>query len=124
MAKMQQARTDYGTKGETGEREPKGAAAADRGQRKVAVPVADSQKGTEGYTREKYPANAKASDSGGERKAKMAGGVGMGKADDLGQRSDSHAGRPDGRVGEFNHGKNDSVVYKHQRHKLGFTHKG
>ena len=124
MAKMNQYKTDYGTKGESGEKEPKGAAAADRGQKKVSVPIADREKGQEGYTREREPAGAKGKDSTGERREKIEGGVGQGKADALTGRKASHAGAHDGRTGEMNSGKQEGVIYRHQRGKMGFTHKG
>jgi hypothetical protein len=124
MANMRQYKTYYGTKGESGEREPKGAAAADRGQKKVGVPIADREKAPEGLSGERSPAGAKARDSSGERKEKLEGGVGQGKADALTGRTGSHAGKHDGRTGEFNAGKQESVVYRHKRGQMGFTYKG
>ena len=113
----------YGTRHESGEREPKGVRASDTsGERHVGVPKEDRMGGHKGASGEHEPKGAKASDSGGERHGGINGGVGMGKADDHGRGSDH--GKHDGRTGEFNTGKRESSVYSHQRHKMGFTHKG
>ena len=101
--------------GMSGEREPKGATASDTsGERKVGVPKADREHGAEGDSGERSPA-AKASDSSGERRARIVGGVGMGKADSIGARDSSHMGKQDGRTGEFNTGRTDKVVYSRKR---------
>ena len=54
-----------------------------------------------GVSGEKVPKGVLASDTSGERKAPIKGGVGMGKADGLGLREASHAGKYDGRLGEL-----------------------
>lgn len=86
---MKQPRTDYGISGETGEREPRRADAADkRGERRerlkggVAVGEAD----------------------------RMGVQYGVG-------RPEHHMGKHDGRLGEFNDGKMDEgrVAYEHER---------
>lgn len=71
--------------------------------------------GTRGETGEQIPASTKASDSSGERKVGIKGGVGMGKADSIGERESSHLGKHDGRLGEMKGHKGESVVYNHKR---------
>ena len=88
MAKLNQPGTDYGTKGETGEKLRKGVTS---------------------------------SDMTGQRKAPLNGGVGMGKADKLGNmegaagRAASDMGKQEGHCGEFNSGKSESTCYDHKR---------
>ena len=89
MAKMEQPKTDYGTRGETGEKLPKGATSSGK--------------------------------SAG-RKETLKAGVGMGKSDKSGQmegasgRTAAHMGKHDGRLGEFNDGKQgEREVYSHKR---------
>lgn len=107
--------TSYGSKGESGEREPKGATSSDtRGERHTGTPKADREHGAEGDSGEHAP-GSKASDSSGERHAKIVGGVGMGKADSIGAREASHMGKHDGRTGEFNTGKTSATVYSRKR---------
>jgi|ERR1700756_5048714 len=116
-------KTYYGSRHESGEREPKGVTASDTGaERHTKVPKEDRESGHRGESGEHEPKAVKASDSGGERHGSIVGGVGMGKADDHGRGADG--GKHDGRTGEFNTGRHESHVYSHQRHKLGFTHKG
>lgn len=84
---MRQPGTDYGERGETGEKEPKGATASDTsGERKGAI------KGGVGI--------GKADKTGSQEN-----GVGRGSF-----------GAHDGRLGEFKGGnKGESVVYTHKR---------
>jgi hypothetical protein len=126
-SKMSQSGTDYGTRGETGERAPKGAAAADKsstgrgssgpkmaGSTGSSMRQAGTDYGTKGETGEKTPGDAKASDGGGERRASMAGGVGMGQADAIVGRDASHLGKQDGRQGELKEGRHsEGHFYKH-----------
>ena len=51
----------------------------------------------------------------GERKAKLVGGVAMGKADGIGMRDASHLGKNDGMCGEMKGGSSEKVVYDHKR---------
>ena len=113
--KMQQDRTDYGTRGESGERIPAKAKASDTsGERRVSVPRADRESGTRGESGESMP-KAKASDATGERRVGITGGVGMGKADATGRESDH--GKFDGHVGESNTGRqgDSKTVYRHTK---------
>ena len=68
-----------------------------------------------GVSGEKVPKGVLASDTSGERKAPIKGGVGMGKADGLGLREASHAGKYDGRLGELKGGAREHVAYDHKR---------
>ena len=68
-----------------------------------------------GQTGEKLPKGVNASDASGERKQTIKGGVAEGKADGLGLREASHAGKIDGRLGECKGGRKESVVYEHKR---------
>jgi hypothetical protein len=63
----------------------------------------------------KAPAGATSSDTTGERKAKLVGGVAMGKADGMGSRDASHMGKVDGMLGEMKGGSSESVCYDHKR---------
>jgi hypothetical protein len=116
MAAMKQSGTDYGSRHESGEHEPKGVKASDTsGERKDRVPKADSEKGTKGESGEREPKGDKASDSSGERKVRLEGGVGMGKADSIGAREAGHMGKQDGLVGELNTGTKEGHFYHHKR---------
>ena len=75
----------------------------------------DAEKFTPGVSGEKIPKGALSSDTTGERKMAIKGGVGMGKADGLGLREASHAGKFDGRLGELKGGAREKVVYDHKR---------
>jgi len=68
-----------------------------------------------GQTGEKLPKGATASDTSGERKQKLVGGVAMGKADALGLRPMSHAGKFDGKLGELKGGSKEHDCYSHER---------
>jgi hypothetical protein len=113
---MKQPHTDFGYRGETGEKEPKGASSSDTsGERKVKVPREDREAGKPGESGEHEPKGAKASDSGGERKVRIMGGVGQGKADSIGAREGSHLGKHDGRTGEMNTGRKEGHFYHHAK---------
>ena len=60
-------------------------------------------------------AGATSSDTTGERKAKLVGGVAIGKADGIGSRDASHMGKVDGMLGEMKGGSSESVCYDHKR---------
>ena len=64
----------------------------------------DKEKFTPGRTGEKVPMGALSSDTSGERKAKIVGGVGMGKED-----------KTAGMEGEFNTGRTSGICYEHKR---------
>jgi hypothetical protein len=114
--KMSQEGTTRGLKSESGEREPKGATSSDTsGERKVSVPMADRVHGAKGITGEKIPESSSAADKTGERRESITGGVGMGQHDRLAGREASHAGKHDGRTGEFNSGRMEGSVYDHKR---------
>jgi len=68
-----------------------------------------------GMSGEKLPKGVNASDMSGERKMKLVGGVGMGKADGMGLREMSHAGKFDGTLGELKGGSKEHVAYEHKR---------
>lgn len=121
--KMNQKGADYGSKGESGERDPKGASRADtRGEKRVKTPMADKEKssvsarkGSEsGETGERIP-DAGKRDRPDEKHESMTGGVGMGIKDGLGARSGGDAGKHDGRTGEMNSGRSSGTVYTHKR---------
>jgi len=76
----------------------------------------DSEKFKTGMSGEKVPSGALSSDTSGERKMSLKGGVGMGKADGLGMREASHAGKIDGRLGEMKGGSSESTCYDHKRY--------
>jgi hypothetical protein len=98
------------------EKSPKGVSASDRtGEKMGSEKGVNSTKGVPSVTGAKAPAGATASDASGERKAKLVGGVGMGKADSMGDREDGHMGRNDGRLGEFKGGSREHVAYAHDR---------
>jgi hypothetical protein len=63
----------------------------------------DSSKGAKGATGEKLPKGATASDMTGERKAKLVGGVAMGKEDATGADK------------KFDGGRSSGVCYTHTR---------
>lgn len=75
----------------------------------------DSEKFKSGVSGEKMPKGVLSSDTSGERKMPIKGGVGMGKADGIGMREASHAGKMDGRCGEMNTGSKEHVAYEHKR---------
>ena len=98
------------------EKMPKGVAASDRsGEKMGSEKGPNSTKGTPGMTGEKMPKGVNASDMSGERKAKLVGGVGMGKADTIGMRDNSHMGKNDGMLGECKGGSREHIVYEHSR---------
>ena len=69
-----------------------------------------------GASGEKMPKGVLASDTSGEKKkVAVKGGVGMGKADGLGLREASHAGKYDGRLGELKGGAKEHECYSHKR---------
>jgi hypothetical protein len=68
-----------------------------------------------GASGEKVPKGVLASDTSGERKMALKGGVAMGKADGLGLREKSHAGKIDGRLGEMKGGSKEHDCYSHER---------
>ena len=68
-----------------------------------------------GASGEKMPKGVLASDTSGERKMSLKGGVAMGKADGLGCREASHAGKIDGRLGEMKGGSKEHECYAHER---------
>ncbi len=108
---MNQAGTDKGTRGETGERSPKGVTASDRTGQKSS---GGAEKSYPSQTGAKAPGGVKASDGGGERRASMTGGVGMGQADSMTGRDASHMGKNDGRTGELKEGRHsEGHFYKH-----------
>ena len=86
------------------------------GEKKVHVSKVDREyggvKSTTGAT---PPKGATASDTSGERKRPIEGGVGMGKADGIGERDGSHMGKNDGLLGEMKGGSSESTVYEHKR---------
>ena len=97
------------------EKLPKGAKDGDvTGEKKVGVSKVDS-KPEPSTTGAKAPKGADASDRSGERKTPIAGGVGMGKADGIGERDGSHMGKNDGRLGEFKGKVTEKVIYDHKR---------
>ena len=75
----------------------------------------DAERFKSGVSGEKVPKGALSSDTSGERKMAIKGGVGMGKADGMGLREASHAGKIDGRCGEMNTGSREHVAYEHSR---------
>ena len=89
MAKMNQPKTDYSTRGETGEKLPKGAVSSDKSVgKKEAIKNGVSVGGE--------------ADKTGSRR----GAVG---------RPDGHMGKHDAFVGEFNSGKSEGTHYEHER---------
>ena len=96
---------------------PKGVTSSDRtGQKKVGVSKVDREYGgVPSTTGAKTPKGATSSDTSGERRTAIAGGVGMGKADGIGERDGSHMGKHDGRLGEFKGHMGEKVVYDHKR---------
>ena len=115
---MKQAKTDYGTRGETGERTPRHATASDTGgERRDKVPVADKERPkAAGETGERSPKGDKSSDGSGERRVSLEGGVGMGMADGIGKRPSSHLGKNDGVLGEVKGSVSERVFHEHVRH--------
>ena len=106
----------YSTRAESGEKLPKGAKSSDRtGEKMGSEKGPNSLKGVPSVTGAKAPMGATSSDMSGERKAKLVGGVGMGKMDGIGSREMSHMGKNDGRTGEFNTGSKEHDCYNHER---------
>ena len=98
------------------EKEPKGAKSSDRtGEKMGSEKGSNSLKGVPSVTGAKAPAGATSSDTSGERKAKLVGGVAMGKADSIGSRDASHLGKNDGMCGEMKGGSREHVAYEHSR---------
>jgi len=98
------------------EKEPKGVTSSDMtGMKKVSVPKEDKETYKTGMSGEKAPKGALSSDTSGERKRPIMGGVGMGKADGIGEREASHMGHHDGRLGEMKGGTSEATVYEHKR---------
>ena len=97
--------------------EPKGVKSSDRsGEKKIVASKVDREMGgVPSTTGAKAPKAALSSDTTGERKAPIAGGVGMGKADGIGARDGSHMGKHDGRLGEMKGGSSEKVIYDHKR---------
>ena len=87
MAKMEQTGTDYGTRGESGEKEPKSAQSAD----------------TSGEKREGIKNGVGMGKA--DRTGLMEHGVGR-----------SGVGQPEGRTGEFNTGSAEKDCYNHKRY--------
>lgn len=113
---MSQDRSDYGMKGETGEKIPSRATSTDStGERKVKVPMQDKMTGNPSESGAKAPAGAKGNDATGERKVNIMGGVGQGMHDRLTGRDGGEAGRTDGHTGELNTGKKESNFYRHKK---------
>ena len=77
--------------------------------------IMDSEKGTKSETGEKLPKGAAKADMSGERKSALKNGIGMGKMDSLGMRPMSHAGKFEGKQGEFNEGSKEHIAYEHKR---------
>ena len=96
---------------------PKAAKSSDMsGQKKIHVSKVDREgDGVPSTTGAKAPKAALSSDTGGERKAAIIGGVGMGKADSIGERESSHMGKNDGRLGELKGYMGEKVIYDHKR---------
>jgi len=98
------------------EKEPKGVTSSDMtGMKKVSVPKEDKETFKTGMSGEKAPKGALSSDTSGERKRPIMGGVGMGKADGIGEREASHMGHHDGRLGEMKGGTSEANCYEHKR---------
>lgn len=98
------------------EKSPKGVSASDRsGEKMGSKKGVNSTKFMPGASGEKIPARATSSDTSGERKAKLVGGVAMGKADSMGSRDMSHMGKNDGQLGECKGHMGEKVVYEHKR---------
>lgn len=114
MPKMNQSGTTRGLKGESGEREPRGATSSDSsGEKRVGASKVDKTP-EPGQTGERIPA-ATASDRTGEKSAGITGGVGQGQHDKLTGREAGHAGKADGRTGEFNSGRSEGTAYRHEK---------
>jgi hypothetical protein len=87
------------------------------GEKKVGVSKVDRENGgAKSTTGATPPKGATSSDTSGERKMKIQGGVGMGKADSIGMREASHMGKHDGRMGEMKGGSSESNCYDHKRY--------
>ena len=98
------------------EKMPKGSTASDMsGQKRVGTPKEDNEVYKSGASGEKMPKGVLASDMSGEKRRPIMGGVGMGKADGIGEREKSHMGKVDGRLGEFKNGSREHVAYEHER---------
>lgn len=98
------------------EKEPKGVKSSDSsGEKMGSEKGPNSTKGTPSMTGAKAPAGATASDTSGERKAKLVGGVAMGKMDGIGMREASHMGKYDGNLGEMKGVCKEHTCYEHER---------
>ena len=98
------------------EKEPKGAKSSDRtGEKMGSEKGPNSLKGVPSVTGAKAPAGATSSDTSGERKAKLVGGVAIGKADSIGARDASHMGKNDGMLGEMKGVSKEHTCYEHKR---------
>ena len=98
------------------EKTPSGVTVSDRtGEKKGSEKGVNSTKFMPGASGEKMPKGATASDATGERRAKLVGGVAMGKADSIGDRVDGHMGKNDGRLGEMKGGSREHIAYTHER---------
>jgi hypothetical protein len=114
--KMNQEGTTRGLKGESGERISGKATSSDSsGERKVSVPTRDRMHGAQGVSGERIPESSSAADKSGERRETITGGVGMGQHDAIVGRDSGHAGKHDGRTGEFNGGRSEGTAYDHKR---------
>ena len=106
----------YGIRGESGEKLPKGVMSSDKtGMKKGSESGPNSLKGVPSTTGAKASAGATASDMSGERKAKLVGGVAIGKADSIGARDASHMGKNDGMLGEMKGVSKEHTCYEHKR---------
>lgn len=106
-------------RGETGEKMPKKVISSDMsGEKKIKASKVDSESKDmyPSTTGAKAPKAALSSDTTGERKMPIAGGVGMGKADGIGERESSHMGKHDGRLGEMKGHMGEKTVYDHKRY--------
>lgn len=98
------------------EKFPKGVAKPDlSGEKRIKASKVDKEEYHPGASGEKMPKGVLASDKSGERKAPIAGGVAMGKADGIGLREASHMGKNDGMLGEMKGYVGEKTVYDHKR---------
>lgn len=110
-SKMSQPGTDYGVRGETGEKMPKGASSVDTKQERKS---GAKERATPGVSGERWPPNVAKRDESGEKHGSMVGGVAQGHADGIPGRDGSHLGKVDGRTGELKGGRHDEgYFYKH-----------
>lgn len=99
------------------EKLPKGAKSSDStGEKRIGASKVDREgPGVPSRTGATPPKGALSSDTTGERKMPIAGGVGMGKMDGIGERDGSHMGKHDGRLGEMKGHMGEKCVYEHTR---------